>query len=129
MGMGSGADCVPMPVPMMATLPKDHGSMVPPSFVRQCQSVVDMFHLHLNTRTDLNTNATRAAQVVQAFTWFMMDGREMSASPATKDELVVRFRGWYDKNVHGGPAAEDIVPSLDLFFQFVEEKRLAAINL
>jgi hypothetical protein len=103
--------------------------MVPPSFIRQCESVVDMFHLHLKTSPGKEELATRSAQVVQAFTWFMMDGREMTAAPATKDELVARFREWYVRNVHGGPPSEEIVTSLDMFFQFVEEKRLAAIRL
>jgi len=127
MGMSSGADCVP--VPMIAALPKDHGDLVPPSFVRQCQSVVEMFHLHLQTNPQIGASPSRSAQVVQAFTWFMMDGREMSTAPASKDELVERFKVWYGSNVQSGPPAEEIVPCLDLFFRFVEEKKLAAIRL
>ena len=127
MGMGSASECVP--VPMMVTVPRDHGEAVPRAFVRRCEEVIEMFHMHISRAPDEDVNPTRAAQVVQAFTWFMMDSRELAHAPASRDELVERFKEWYSRNVHGGPTDRELERYLSLFFRFVEENRVAAIHL
>lgn len=117
------------PLPMVASLPKNHGDSVPPSFVTQCKNVVGRFREFVESDAGKTEADRRAALTVEAFCWFMMDGREMSHAPATKEDLIARYKDWARRCLEGAPPEAEVDAHLGLFFDWVEREKIAAIRL
>lgn len=116
--------------PLVAILPKNHGSEVPLQFRQQCEKVIVKFENHLRASEIPYDVVENAVSVIQSFTWFMMDSREMAGPPATREELVMRFLAWYHKNIKNEWLTEaEIESHMDVFFAFVEKERISAMPI
>ena len=111
-------------MPLVVKLPRDHGFMVPESFVKQCERANELFRQDLQDQPGRRWLADCAAQTVQAFTWFLMDTREMRDVAKDKDEMVRRFLRWYKLNVTSDLSEGEVNDHLNLFFDFMERRRL-----
>lgn len=112
--------------PMVAVLPKDHGKLVPSSFFLHAGRVREMYLTHLAATPIDESERTEKIQVYEAFLWFMTDGREFMAEPATKDEIVSRFRAWCDINIQGGFCRERTIEHLESFFKWLADARVVS---
>lgn len=117
------------PLPMVASLPKNHGDSVPPSFVTQCKNVVGRFREFVEADSGATDVDRRAPLTVEAFTWFMMDPNVVACAPATKDQLVATYKLWMRRNLSGAPPEQEVEAHLKLFFDWVEREKIAAIRL